>query len=107
VAGEAGCWCDHLPNVSLAVNASGDCFCPSCLRLAIEKLSRAQDFTGANSFAGADVSSFSSLVEGEDYYLEGEGIVFTGGHHLRRGYCCQSGCRHCPFGFDKLPPPAA
>ncbi|MDP5027596.1 MAG: DUF5522 domain-containing protein, partial [Flavobacterium sp.] len=18
-----------------------------------------------------------------------------------RGYCCKSGCRHCPYGFDK------
>jgi len=36
-------------------------------------------------------------VEGEDYYLEGEAIVFTARYHLRRGYCCESGCRHCPF----------
>jgi hypothetical protein len=20
---------------------------------------------------------------------------------LKRGYCCKSGCRHCPYGFDK------
>jgi len=36
-------------------------------------------------------------VEGEDYYLEGEAIVFTARYHLRRGYCCESGCSHCPF----------
>ncbi|MHB2008182.1 MAG: DUF5522 domain-containing protein, partial [Acidobacteriaceae bacterium] len=21
--------------------------------------------------------------------------------HRKRGYCCQSGCRHCPYGFLK------
>ena len=24
-------------------------------------------------------------------------IVFTAAYHLKRGYCCGSGCRHCPF----------
>lgn len=39
----------------------------------------------------------ASLVEGEDYYREGAAIVFTAQYHLRRGYCCQTECRHCPF----------
>ncbi len=38
-----------------------------------------------------------SLVEGEDFYWEGEALVFTAHYHLRRGYCCDSGCRHCPY----------
>jgi hypothetical protein len=37
------------------------------------------------------------LVEGEDYYGDGEFIVFTREFHLRRGSCCGSGCRHCPY----------
>jgi hypothetical protein len=41
------------------------------------------------------------LVEGEDYYFEGALVVFTEAFHLRRGYCCESGCRHCPYGFKK------
>ncbi|WP_162927038.1 DUF5522 domain-containing protein [Flavobacterium psychrotrophum] len=42
------------------------------------------------------------LIEGEDYYLSPEGYkVFTEAWHLKRGYCCKSGCRHCPYGFDK------
>lgn len=41
------------------------------------------------------------LVEGLDYYIESGLMVFTA-HYLRnRGYCCQSGCRHCPYGFVK------
>ena len=43
------------------------------------------------------VKSSSALVEGEDYYSEGAVIVFTAHYHLRRGYCCESGCRHCPY----------
>ncbi|MCB2406627.1 DUF5522 domain-containing protein [Hymenobacter lucidus] len=35
-----------------------------------------------------------------DYYLTPEGfMVFTEQYHLRRGFCCKSGCRHCPWGF--------
>jgi hypothetical protein len=41
------------------------------------------------------------LVEGVDYYLEGAALVFTAEYHLRRGYCCESGCRHCPYGFKR------
>ena len=37
------------------------------------------------------------LIEGEDYYREGGLIVFTALYHLKRGYCCDSGCRHCPY----------
>jgi Family of unknown function (DUF5522)/Cysteine-rich CWC len=38
-----------------------------------------------------------ALVEGEDYYLENGLMVFTARYHLRRGYCCDSNCRHCPY----------
>lgn len=34
--------------------------------------------------------------EGE-FYTENGFVVFTAAFHLRRGYCCNSGCRHCPF----------
>ena len=37
------------------------------------------------------------LKEGEDFYREGASIVFTARYHLKRGYCCESGCRHCPY----------
>lgn len=39
----------------------------------------------------------------EDYYFTPEGyIVFTAAYHTKRGYCCKSGCRHCPYGFKKI-----
>jgi hypothetical protein len=43
-----------------------------------------------------------ALVEGEDFYREGALVVFTARFHLRRGYCCGSGCRHCPYRDDAL-----
>jgi len=33
----------------------------------------------------------------EDYYFEGSNLVFTAAYHLKRGSCCGSGCRHCPY----------
>ena len=41
--------------------------------------------------------------EGEDYYWEGPYMVFTETWHLKRGYCCGSACRHCPYGHENVP----
>ena len=41
------------------------------------------------------------LIEGEDFYYEGRFMVFTEKFLRARGYCCESGCRHCPYGFRK------
>lgn len=43
------------------------------------------------------------LVEGEDFYREGPYVVFTAAYHRRRGYCCGSGCRHCPWDHEAVP----
>jgi hypothetical protein len=41
-------------------------------------------------------------LDPEDFYYSPEGyIVFTEKYHLKRGYCCKSGCRHCPYGYDR------
>jgi len=41
------------------------------------------------------------LKEGLDYYIENGLYVFTEHFLLQRGYCCKSGCRHCPYGFQR------
>jgi hypothetical protein len=41
-------------------------------------------------------SIFASL-EQEDFYIESGRYVFTAAYHLKRGHCCGSGCRHCPY----------
>lgn len=33
----------------------------------------------------------------EDFYTENGFVVFTASFLRRRGYCCESGCRHCPY----------
>ncbi|MBD2714031.1 hypothetical protein IC231_03175 [Hymenobacter sp. BT646] len=45
------------------------------------------------------VSSFSAQpLQPGDYYFTPEGLmVFTEQYHRRRGSCCGSGCRHCPW----------
>jgi hypothetical protein len=50
-----------------------------------------------NKGSGLKDEQPARLVEGEDYYREGGLIVFTALYHLKRGYCCDSGCRHCPY----------
>jgi len=47
------------------------------------------------------VADEEPLKEGEDFYREGQYIVFTEKYLKKRGYCCESGCRHCPYGFKK------
>jgi hypothetical protein len=30
-------------------------------------------------------------------------MVLTQRYHLKRGWCCGNGCRHCPFGYAAVP----
>ncbi|MDO8494287.1 MAG: DUF5522 domain-containing protein [Deltaproteobacteria bacterium] len=40
----------------------------------------------------------TKLVEGVDYHIDDSGLlVFTEAYLLKRGYCCDQGCRHCPY----------
>lgn len=43
----------------------------------------------------------SRLKEGDDYYLEDGLMVFTTSYHLKKGYCCENNCRHCPYQYIK------
>jgi hypothetical protein len=109
--GSGRCWCEALPHLPLASIAGRDCFCPQCLSDAIQttlQLGRPVGEHSLDSFwdnvaepvdaaTKSDLGSTSLLAEGEDYYSEGGMIVFTASYHRRRGYCCKSSCRHCPF----------
>lgn len=60
---------------------------------------------------GTPVSATKNWVQGDglepgDAYMEGEYLVFTGQFHTRRGYCCNSDCRHCPFRDEGAAEPA-
>jgi hypothetical protein len=45
----------------------------------------------------ADDIQTTPALEPLDYYFDGPNLVFTAVYHLKRGYCCRSGCRHCPY----------
>ena len=50
------------------------------------------------------MKEFSKIdkLDKDEYYHSSEGyVIFTEKYHLKRGYCCKSGCKHCPFGYDK------
>jgi len=38
-----------------------------------------------------------TFVEGLDFYFEDGLMVLTRRYLLNRGFCCESGCRHCPY----------
>jgi hypothetical protein len=107
--GAGPCWCEALPHLPLTPIEGRECFCPQCLSDAIQAAlqpDRAGGEPPMDSFWVAepvkaatktDPGPPNMLLEGEDYYSEGGMIVFTASYHRRRGYCCESACRHCPF----------
>jgi hypothetical protein len=47
--------------------------------------------------AAAEPKPATPELTPEDFYMDGPYLVFTAAYHLKRGYCCHSGCRHCPY----------
>lgn len=49
--------------------------------------------------AGSSAQTVESraTLAADEFYMEGSALVFTAAYHLRRGFCCNSGCRHCPY----------
>jgi hypothetical protein len=42
-------------------------------------------------------------LEDGDYYMNEQGLlVFTAQYHLKRGFCCGSKCKHCPYGWENV-----
>lgn len=44
-------------------------------------------------------ASGTPTLEPGDFYLDGDYMVFTEQYHLKRGSCCGSRCKHCPYGL--------
>jgi len=45
----------------------------------------------------AYVREFGNKLLPTDFYYENGYRVMTKSYHIRRGYCCGNGCRHCPY----------
>jgi hypothetical protein len=44
------------------------------------------------------VREFGPKLQPTDFYYNEQGnMVMTEDYHKRRGSCCGSGCRHCPY----------
>ena len=37
------------------------------------------------------------ISQSQDFYYENGYKVMTEKYHLKRGYCCNNKCRHCPY----------
>jgi hypothetical protein len=49
---------------------------------------------------------FQNITQDKDFYYDENGyMVFTESYHLKKGYCCGHGCRHCPFDYESVPEP--
>ncbi len=40
--------------------------------------------------------------DSKDFYFENGLMVMTEAYHLKRGYCCGSNCRHCPYNHENV-----
>lgn len=47
-----------------------------------------------------DAAHRKACARGQKTYVDPEtqGEVFTRAYLVERGYCCNQGCRHCPYG---------
>lgn len=72
-------------------NTRYDCLCNACLSElnTLVKQSKTHRFP----------TNPDELKAGLHYYIENGYVVFTTFYHVLRGKCCQSGCRHCAYGF--------
>jgi len=87
-AAKTQCWCvgQEFPARLLAripeSSKNRACICRSCV-----EAHQAQEHGGQ-----------SQVVFPDDYYFDKGGLmVFTKTYLLRRGYCCNNDCRHCPY----------
>lgn len=76
------CWCLQLATAENIPEKFKDCLCAKCL----------------NEFIVTKTSDDPKTEMEPDFYFDTNGLmVFTKSYHLKRGYCCGNGCRHCPY----------
>lgn len=95
---KGSCWCERPTLSSAALHRLLEdlpeprCLCQRCL----EAIAANEEITWEELVAGSRPTLPPPSTDGNSY-LEDGGVVFTAQFHLRRGYCCGSGCRHCPY----------
>lgn len=93
----ANCQCNSVslsePTRAFLSKTNFECLCKDCL-IKIE-----EDIHSAKTLVFP--SDKIELIEDVHFYIENGKWVFTETYHYLRGYCCESGCRHCVYGFVK------
>ena len=104
------CWCTSLPILDDRFSKKSCWLCLECLKSrtleqisqAVAKFEAGETDNPAEPYLGQ--TQTQSLIEGIDYTIEGGvALVFTAWYHLKRGECCGSGCRHCPYDHSNVP----
>jgi prepilin-type N-terminal cleavage/methylation domain-containing protein/prepilin-type processing-associated H-X9-DG protein len=81
------CWCaqTQIPEALLAQVPpelkNKACICRSCV----------------SAFQASQPRPAAPKILPGDFYFDAGLVVFTAAYHQRRGYCCGSDCRHCPY----------
>ncbi len=104
------CWCKRFPRLPQVAEIDGEqCLCPSCLGVVLKHaIARGVEEKGVNAMVtlasqnatnafGNARRSKPKLIEHVDFQIENGKYVFSSWYHLKRGYCCGSGCRNWPF----------
>ncbi len=100
------CWCAKLPPLPMPEGLPEGCLCPDCLMEAAVAATQqfvAEYKAGERPNTAPEYQQPGRPVQGIDYYFENGLLVMTGWAHLKRGHCCGSGCRHCPYGHINVP----
>ena len=101
---EDHCWCSHYPPI-FEPDPEINCFCPKCFHIEVKKKIEiyVSEMTPEKALSDNRAKELpkTPLIKDIDYYTKTSTFVFTTWYHLKRGYCCKNGCRHCPYGFEK------
>ncbi len=97
----ASCWCMNLPKLNDIRNIKNTaCLCPNCLAEQtakhIKALYKTESFSSLLKLAQLNNDN-KTLIEHIDYTIENTYTVFTHWYHLKRGTCCNNGCKNCPY----------
>jgi hypothetical protein len=95
------CWCEaaSVPAVvqryfaDLGLEAA--CLCRTCLGH-LAKCATGNDSADA-ILARVRADKARASLSADSYLDENGRTVFAAAFHLKRGYCCGNGCRHCPY----------
>lgn len=93
------CWCYQLPAILPLDDTATSCLCRLCTLAKINNYLETiytQPIKAQIAFA-KQFRSHDNLIEGLDYTMQNNYIVFSKWYFLKRGTCCKNGCKNCPY----------